>query len=289
MKKCFHVLTVALVFAAVFTAFPKTASARTYFPTQGRFAQCDPFPNANLYVYVNNNPTRFTDPTGQIKVTSGYIKSIEQTRTVKNPEGKCCPTKVTLSGFKGVEDLKKEFQNVTPGKNVYYHVDVKFEIKGDKKFCTPIQRVKITFDTADKVENLLKTGKWKNDPSNDPNYTDKYPPKSNKYSGGYVWNAQGTICKWWDEPGLHRKLTENVRFIGNPDPYKKLWPIKTIKFEFIYILKGVNTDDSLWVYYAWSFTSNNYQGKGTFFDWFDWGGDELSKYKQELKDVGVMK
>jgi RHS repeat-associated protein len=52
--------------------------ARTYSPTLGRFLQRDPVgteDQINLYTYVANNPTNFTDPTGEFAFLAPLIPS----------------------------------------------------------------------------------------------------------------------------------------------------------------------------------------------------------------------
>ena len=55
------------------------ANARGYDPVLGRFMQIDPmsdlFPHVSSYAYGNNNPLRFTDPTGMAPMDDIYLNS----------------------------------------------------------------------------------------------------------------------------------------------------------------------------------------------------------------------
>ncbi len=55
------------------------ANARLYDPIIGRFMQVDPlakeFPNISPYIYGNNNPLRYTDPTGKAPMDDIYLNS----------------------------------------------------------------------------------------------------------------------------------------------------------------------------------------------------------------------
>ena len=93
------------------------ANARGYDPVLGRFNQVDPlsdlFPHVSSYAYGNNNPLRFTDPTGMAPYdwirnneTGEYTWDWNVTSSDNTPEGH------TYVG-KGIDDIQADYKEST--------------------------------------------------------------------------------------------------------------------------------------------------------------------------------
>ena len=93
------------------------ANARGYDPVLGRFMQIDPmsdlFPHVSSYAYGNNNPLRFTDPTGMAPYdwirnneTGEYTWDWNVTSSDNTPEGH------TYVG-KGIDDIQADYKEST--------------------------------------------------------------------------------------------------------------------------------------------------------------------------------
>ena len=93
------------------------AGARGYDPVLGRFNQVDPladqFPHVSSYAYGNNNPLRFTDPTGMAPYdwirnneTGEYTWDWNVTSSDNTPEGH------TYVG-KGIDDIQADYKEST--------------------------------------------------------------------------------------------------------------------------------------------------------------------------------